>query len=151
LSLRRTHRLPRPIILIAQSNSVPAGIIVRGAGRARTETPVIRCRSATVPHNLKPDKTNSHSGHEPLSQGRETIRGTTMRAQRVWKVNGAASIGQLQSRLDDLNKRLGQLENQHSDSGTLEELRAIALSLSREIDDIRCAEATAALSELLRK
>ncbi len=74
-----------------------------------------------------------------------------MRAQRVWKVNGAASIGQLQSRLDDLNKRLGQLENQQPDSGTLEELRVIALSLSREIDDIRCAEATAALSELLRK
>ncbi|AWM06151.1 hypothetical protein [Bradyrhizobium symbiodeficiens] len=74
-----------------------------------------------------------------------------MRAQRVWKVNGDASIGQLQSRLDDLNKRLGQLENQDPDSATLEELRAIALSLSREIDDLRCAEATAALSELLRK
>lgn len=74
-----------------------------------------------------------------------------MRAQRVWKVNGDASIGQLQSRLDDLNKRLGHLENQDPDSATLEELRAIALSLSREIDDLRCAEATAALSELLRK
>lgn len=74
-----------------------------------------------------------------------------MRAQRVWKVNGDAGIGQLQSRLDDLNRRLGQLESQHPDSRTLEELRAIALSLSREIDDIRCAEATAALSELLRK
>jgi len=74
-----------------------------------------------------------------------------MRAQRVWKVNGDASIGQLQSRLDDLNKRLGQLENQAPDSATLDELRVIALSLSREIDDIRCAEATAALSQLLRK
>ncbi|WP_245453949.1 hypothetical protein [Bradyrhizobium sp. AC87j1] len=110
-----------------------------------------RCESATVPRDLKPDKTNSHSGHEPLSQGRETSRGTTMRAQRVWKVNGDASIGQLQSRLDDLNKRLGQLENQRPESWKLEELRASALSLSREIDDIRCAEATAALSELLRK
>ena len=38
-----------------------------------------------------------------------------------------------------------------TDSWKLEELRASALSLSREIDDIRCAEATAALSELLRK
>jgi Tfp pilus assembly protein PilO len=75
----------------------------------------------------------------------------TMRAQRVWKVNGAASIGQLQSRLDDLNKRLSQLENQHPESWRVEELRSSALSLSREIDDIRCAEATAALSELLRK
>ncbi|MFB6419448.1 MULTISPECIES: hypothetical protein [Bradyrhizobium] len=129
---------------------MPAGIIVRlAAGRSRN--PELRCEFATVPHRLKPDKTNSHSGHEPLSQGRETIRGTTMRAQRVWKVNGNASTGQLQSKLDDLNKRLAQLESQHPDSWTLEELRTSALSLSREIDDIRCAEATAALSELLRK
>lgn len=74
-----------------------------------------------------------------------------MRAQRVWKVNGAASIGQLQSRLDALNKRLSQLENQKPETWKIEELRSSALSLSREIDDIRCAEATAALSELLRK
>ncbi|WP_439393946.1 hypothetical protein ACRQ5Q_32160 [Bradyrhizobium sp. PMVTL-01] len=74
-----------------------------------------------------------------------------MRAQRVWKVNGAASIEQLQSRLDDLNKRLSQLENQNPENWKLEELRSSALGLSREIDDIRCAEATAALSELLRR
>ena len=74
-----------------------------------------------------------------------------MRAQRVWKVNGAASIGQLQSRLDDLNTRLGQRESLHPDCWMVEELKSSALSLSREIDDIRCAEATAALSELLRK
>jgi Tfp pilus assembly protein PilO len=74
-----------------------------------------------------------------------------MRAQRVWKVNGAANIGHLQSRLDDLNKRLSQLESQHPESWKVEELKSSALSMSREIDDIRCAEATAALSELLRK
>ncbi len=74
-----------------------------------------------------------------------------MRAQRVWNVNGAASIGQLQSRLDDLNKRLNQLESQHPDSWKIEELKSSALGLSREIDEIRCAEATAALRELLRK
>lgn len=74
-----------------------------------------------------------------------------MRAQRVWKVNGAASLGQLQSRLDDLNKRLSQLEGQQPQNSKIEELKSAALSLSREIDDIRCAEATEALSELLRK
>ena len=74
-----------------------------------------------------------------------------MRAQRVWKVNGAASIGQLQTRLDELNKRLSQLENQRPESWKIDELKSSALNLSREIDDIRCAEATAALSELLRK
>lgn len=74
-----------------------------------------------------------------------------MRAQRVWNVNGAASIGQLQSRLDDLNKRLSQLESRHPESWKVKELKSSALSVSREIDDLRCAEATAALSELLRK
>ncbi|MDN4988561.1 hypothetical protein KUL72_27590 [Bradyrhizobium arachidis] len=74
-----------------------------------------------------------------------------MRAQRVWNVTGAASIGQLQSRLDDLNKRLSQLESQHPESWKIDELKSSALSLSREIDDIRCAEATAALRDLLRK
>jgi Tfp pilus assembly protein PilO len=74
-----------------------------------------------------------------------------MRAQRVWVVNGAASVEQLQSRLDDLNKRLGQLESQHPESRNVEALKSSALSLSQAIDDIRCAEATAALSELLRK
>lgn len=74
-----------------------------------------------------------------------------MRAQRVWNVNGAASIGQLQSRLDDLNKRLSQLESQQPESWKVKDLKSSALSLSREIDDIRCAEATAALRELLRK
>jgi Tfp pilus assembly protein PilO len=74
-----------------------------------------------------------------------------MRAQRVWKVNGAANIGHLQSRLDELNNRLSQLESQQPESRKVEDLRSSALSLSREIDDIRCAEATEALSELLRK
>jgi len=74
-----------------------------------------------------------------------------MRAQRVWVVNGAASVEQLQSRLDDLNKRLGQLENHHPESWKVEALKSSAISLSREIDDIRCAEATDALRDLLRK
>lgn len=74
-----------------------------------------------------------------------------MRAQRVWNVNGATSIGQLQSKLDDLNKRINQLESQHPESWKVEELKSSALSLSREIDEIRCAEATAALRELLRR
>ncbi|TYO64163.1 hypothetical protein FXV83_22565 [Bradyrhizobium hipponense] len=74
-----------------------------------------------------------------------------MRAQRVWVVNGTASVEQLQSRLDDLNKRLGQLEREHPENRNVEALKSGALNLSREIDEIRCAEATAALSELLRK
>jgi hypothetical protein len=75
-----------------------------------------------------------------------------MRAQRIWRVNNAGpSVGQLQSRLDDLNKRLSRLESEHPESPKIEGLKSTALDLSREIDDIRCAEATEALSELLRK
>jgi hypothetical protein len=75
-----------------------------------------------------------------------------MRAQRVWRVNnGGPSVGQLQSRLDDLNKRLSRLESEHPESPKIESLKSTALGLSRDIDDIRCAEATAALSELLRR
>jgi hypothetical protein len=75
-----------------------------------------------------------------------------MRAQRVWRVNnGGPSVGQLQSRLDDLNKRLSRLESEHPESSNIESLKSAALGLSREIDDLRCAEATEALSELLRR
>jgi len=74
-----------------------------------------------------------------------------MRAQRIWKVNGRTNIGQLQSRLDDLNKRLNQLEAELPQSSKIEALKSSALTLTRDIDDIRCAEATATLSELLRK
>jgi len=74
-----------------------------------------------------------------------------MRAQRIWKVTGDANIGQLQSRLDDLNKRLNQLETEHPESSKIEALKASALSLSQDIDEIRCAEATVQLSELLRR
>ena len=52
---------------------------------------------------------------------------------------------------DDLNKRLSRLESEHPESPKIESLKSTALGLSREIDDIRCAEATEALSELLRK
>jgi hypothetical protein len=74
-----------------------------------------------------------------------------MRAHRVWQVNGAPDIRQIQSRLDDLNKRLSELEIQQPASRHVDALKSRALGLSREIDDIRCAEATAKLSELLRK
>jgi hypothetical protein len=55
----------------------------------------------------------------------------------------------LQSQLDDLNKRLIQLESEHPRRWEIEALKYSALTVSKEIDDIRCAEATAALSELL--
>jgi hypothetical protein len=57
----------------------------------------------------------------------------------------------LQSQLDDLNKRLIQLESEYPERREIGALKSSALTVSTEIDDIRCAEATAALSELLRR
>jgi hypothetical protein len=74
-----------------------------------------------------------------------------MRAQRVWKVSGTPSLGRLQSQLDDLNKRLIQLESEYLERREIDALKSSTLTVSMEIDDIRCAEATAALSELLRR
>ena len=75
-----------------------------------------------------------------------------MRAQRVWKIHGTGNdLGRLTSQLDDLNRRLNLLEKEHPERWRIDALKSSALSISKEIDDIRCAEATEALSELLRK
>jgi hypothetical protein len=46
---------------------------------------------------------------------------------------------------------LNLLEKGDPERWKIDELKSSALSISKEIDDIRCAEATEALSELLRK
>jgi hypothetical protein len=74
-----------------------------------------------------------------------------MRAQRMWRVNETESAGQLQSKLDGLNKRISQLERQHPSNWTVDALKSSALTISREIDDMRCAEAMTSLRELLRR
>lgn len=74
-----------------------------------------------------------------------------MRAQRVWTTTSSPNLGQLQARLDALNKRLCQLESDHPQRWQVEALRSKAVSISNEIDDIRCADATDTLSELLRR
>lgn len=71
--------------------------------------------------------------------------------RRIWSATRLATVGSLQSQLDDLNKRLSELERQHSARSTIEALKLDALSVSRKIDSIRCAEATASLGELLRR
>ncbi|MCK1521928.1 hypothetical protein [Bradyrhizobium sp. 17] len=53
--------------------------------------------------------------------------------------------------LDDLNKRLNEFERDLTARSTIDALKRDALSVSRQIDSIRCAEATASLGELLRR
>ena len=74
-----------------------------------------------------------------------------MRARRIWRVNETATANHLQSKLDDLNRRISQLERQHPEGWKIEALKSSALIIAREIDDMRCGEATTQLRELLRK
>ncbi len=77
-----------------------------------------------------------------------------MAAQRVWKTVGPvkinAEIEHLRRELASFNKRIEELEKKHPDASKIEALRASALVLARQIDEIRCAGAND-LSGLLAK
>jgi hypothetical protein len=77
-----------------------------------------------------------------------------MRAQKVWKPEGAArnsaEIERLRLQLASFNARIEELEKQHPEASKIEALRASALVLARQIDEIRCANAHE-LTNLLAK
>jgi hypothetical protein len=78
-----------------------------------------------------------------------------MRAQRVWKpvgpVKNNAEIERLEIELAAVNKRIDELEKRHPDGLTIDALKASALALSRQIDELRCSSATDDLTSLLAK
>jgi hypothetical protein len=78
-----------------------------------------------------------------------------MRAQRVWKPVGvdkySAEIERLHLELASFNERIAELEQLQSQSSTIEALKSSALTLSRQIDDLRSSIATEQLSCLLAK
>ena len=77
-----------------------------------------------------------------------------MPAQRVWKTVGpvkrSAEIEQLRLELASFGKRIKELEKQHPEASKIEALRASALVLARQIDEIRCSSAND-LTDLLAK
>lgn len=77
-----------------------------------------------------------------------------MPAQRVFKpvepVNGNAEIERLSLQLASFNDRIEELEKQHPDASKIEALKASALVLARQIDEIRCSSAND-LTDLLAK
>jgi uncharacterized protein YydD (DUF2326 family) len=77
-----------------------------------------------------------------------------MQAQRVWKpvrpVKKNAEIDRLRLELAALNERIEELEKQHPEASKIEALRASALVLARQIDEIRCSSAND-LTDLLAK
>ena len=63
-----------------------------------------------------------------------------MRALGVWKpVKQDAEIERLHLELDSFNDRIIELEKLHPESSKIEALKASALVLSRQIDELRCS------------
>ena len=77
-----------------------------------------------------------------------------MRAQRVWKPvrpgSKNAEIERFYFELASCNERIQELEKQHPEASKIEALRASALVLARQIDEIRCSS-TNDLTDLLAK
>ena len=77
-----------------------------------------------------------------------------MQAQRILKpielVKRNAEIERLRQELAALNARIEELEKQHPEASKIEVLKARALVLARQIDEIRCSNAND-LTDLLAK
>ena len=77
-----------------------------------------------------------------------------MGAQPVWKRSEAdcrAEIERLCSRLAAVNEGIAELDRRHPESDAVESLKASALSLTRQIDEIRCSIADEQLTGLLAR
>jgi uncharacterized protein YydD (DUF2326 family) len=74
-----------------------------------------------------------------------------MRAQRAWRPVGKSNpeIEQLHLELASFNDRIVELEKLHPDQPKIEALKARALMLARQIDELRCSSATTELTGLL--
>lgn len=77
-----------------------------------------------------------------------------MRARSGWKPIGPArknaEIERLRRELTALNERIEELERQHPEASKIEALRASAMALAWQIDELRCAGAND-LTDLLAK
>ena len=77
-----------------------------------------------------------------------------MLAQPVWKnfeADHRAEIEQLHFRLAAVNDRIAELDELHPENETLASLKVSALSLTRQIDEIRCSIADQQLTGLLAR
>jgi hypothetical protein len=78
-----------------------------------------------------------------------------MRAHRTWKALGAnhyhAQIDQLHLNLAAFNNRIAEIEKVHTETQMIEILKASAIVLARQIDEVRCSLATEQLTCLLAR
>jgi hypothetical protein len=76
-----------------------------------------------------------------------------MNAPRTWKPIGKLNpeIAQLHLELASFNNRIEEIEKLQPDNLKIEALKAKALTLTRQIDELRCSSTTAELTNLLAK
>jgi uncharacterized protein YydD (DUF2326 family) len=77
------------------------------------------------------------------------MRATKLSAPAV-SADAKTEIERLQHELAGFNERITELEKQHPEASKLEALRASALLLARQIDELRCSNSSD-LTELLAK
>jgi hypothetical protein len=101
------------------------------------------------------DSAGSLYCHKIRSRRRDYNRGRIMKPQRTWNLVGAdqenAEIERLYLELAAFNQRIAELEKLHPEGPKIEILKASALLVSRQIDELRCLGATAELTDLLAK
>jgi hypothetical protein len=71
--------------------------------------------------------------------------------QRAGARNNNGEIESLYVELAGFNQRIRELESLHPESSKIEALKASALLVSRQIDELRCLRATQDLAGLLSK
>jgi hypothetical protein len=71
--------------------------------------------------------------------------------QRADASNDNSEIERLHRELASFNQRIRELESLHPESLKIEALKASALVVSRQIDELRCLRATQDLAGLLSK
>jgi hypothetical protein len=71
--------------------------------------------------------------------------------QRAGACNDSTEIERLHLELASFNTRIRELEGLHPESSKIEALKARALVVSRQIDELRCLRATQDLAGLLSK
>jgi hypothetical protein len=71
--------------------------------------------------------------------------------QRAGACNDNAEIERLYVELASFNQRIRELESLHPEGSRIEALKARALVVSRQIDELRCLRATQDLAGLLSK
>jgi hypothetical protein len=124
-------------------------------GSGQRSKPLLSSAGARVARLvISSPREHPHLATNRAHEGVTIARGRIMRAQRVWKpvgpVKNNAEIERLRLELAAFNERIEELEKQHPEASRIEVLRAGALMLARQIDELRSSSVND-LTDLLAK